>query len=268
MAVGSFNDLGTVMYGKVNADLVSGGGSIALAALGESSFRCEGDAKVVKIPDAMSCKGQEGVATLSCSDGRTARATYLATSCTTGYGAGTDSRGNRFGFTFGMSEDDAHSEIMSRLEARGYSRTPDLDNRIRRLADELRRNQESKISEPLGQVLAAALILYAGYHIAKTHATTGAPSMMLDRQESSIKAISPMEECSSNLDCSHDKFCLKPSGKITGQCVTPVDQYGGRTIGRPESNYGEPGTMRCRYNSDCLPGFQCSRELNACIKRP
>ena len=121
--VGSFDEYNEVFIGEVNHNLASGTAFIEVEAK-NSGIRCSGDSHVVHVPASNYiagaflipyCTGQKGKAYLSCDDGRFIDSTWTADSCTSGYGYGTDERGARFQFAFGMSEDEA----FRRFEAEG-----------------------------------------------------------------------------------------------------------------------------------------------------
>lgn len=120
--VGYFDNYNEVFKGIVNHNLLSGGGVIE--AQGEvTKVKCKGDSVVTGIP-GMGCKGQSGVAKLYCDDGREIHAKWVALSCTTGFGTGHDQNGNKFSFTFGMTEDEATQYI--KREMLIASNKPDL----------------------------------------------------------------------------------------------------------------------------------------------
>ena len=63
-----------------------------------SKVRCTGQAFITYTPGIpFSCTGQRGRAFLTCEDGRRGDGDYYVTSCSSGYGLGRDSEGNRSG---------------------------------------------------------------------------------------------------------------------------------------------------------------------------
>ena len=123
--VGSFDDYNEVFLGTVNANLMNGTSFIDVRAK-NSGAQCKGGSRVLLIPASNYiagaflipyCGGQKGIAELSCDDGRQVLATWTADSCTSGYGTGTDRRGARFQFAFGMSETDALSRFQTQAVA-------------------------------------------------------------------------------------------------------------------------------------------------------
>ena len=107
--VGYFADYNEVAHGTVDANLATGTSHIQVEGV-HSKMRCSGGSSVTYIPPVAYilpiCAGQKGIATLRCSDGRVINANWEATSCTTGFGSGSDQKGNRLFFTFGMSEEE------------------------------------------------------------------------------------------------------------------------------------------------------------------
>jgi hypothetical protein len=114
-AIGYFEDYYEVLIGEVNADLLSGSGNFRVEGK-ISGIKCEGGATVTYIPNPMSCVGQTGVIFAMCSDGRSIRGKYICTSCTTGFGYGFDDMGNKITFKFGLSEQEAETEIKNLLQ--------------------------------------------------------------------------------------------------------------------------------------------------------
>lgn len=108
--VGKFNDHNEVFLGTVNHDLLNG--QAVIEAKGKNTgLVCRGNSQVTSIPfdnyALPTCFGQRGMAFLSCDDGRSIDADWIAESCTSGYGSGQDQNGVRFDFAFGMSEQEA-----------------------------------------------------------------------------------------------------------------------------------------------------------------
>jgi S1-C subfamily serine protease len=120
--VGYFDNYNEVFKGIVDANLLTGGGVIEVQ--GEvTKLKCRGDSVVTSIP-GIGCKGQSGVAKLYCDDGREVHAKWVALSCTSGFGTGSDQNGNKFSFTFGMTEEEANQYI--KREMLIASKKPDL----------------------------------------------------------------------------------------------------------------------------------------------
>jgi S1-C subfamily serine protease len=125
--VGRFDDFNEVFRGTIDANLITGGGRIH--AVGEvTKGSCSGYAKVTYIPPISylipTCKGQQGTASLNCTDGRIINAKWEATSCTTGFGVGTDQKGNTFRFAFGINDAEAAQYVKGQTVAQ--SAKPDL----------------------------------------------------------------------------------------------------------------------------------------------
>ena len=271
MAVGSFKDLNTVMYGQVNADLVNGSSEIAISTIGDRQFSCLGTSRIVHIPDMISCKGQSGIADFKCSDGRTAQATFITESCTSGRGEGRDSFGNPFGFVFGMDAEEAKQELQGQLTKRGIRQTPDFDRQIQALSSKMRQGQEAKIGEALGAALAIGLILYSGYQAGKVGAYADYNVLNVPTPQPKTnnvpQALHPTEQCSSNWDCQSGLYCLKAPGSHQGACVQSVNRFGSPTLERPTNNFLDKGVKQCNYDLDCPIGFRCHDQLKACVKR-
>jgi len=76
------------------------------------------------------------------------------------------------------------------------------------------------------------------------------------------------KNCTSDYSCSAGQQCVKAPYQTSGQCMTPVDEYGIRTFDGPRSNsLGPEMTPQCQTALDCPIGFQCDATLKACIKR-
>ena len=183
MAVGGFETQKSVMLGNVHHDLVNGRAAITMAEIRRGGVECSGKSTVTKIPNIFSCRGQEGVAHLKCTDGRTLNAKWLAESCTSGHGSGLDNLGNSFGFVFGLDEEEAREQLANRLSDQGLHFDAAMDARISALADDLRRknsdatNKEiANLSQALAEVLAIGAVLYLGYEAAKIGALPSAGS--------------------------------------------------------------------------------------------
>ncbi len=100
-AVGKFVNSGEVFRGRITARSHPEKGSIEME--GEANkVKCVGRSKMNVAPP-----GQEGRVGLACEDGRRILATYRVIAWGKGYGTGTDQDGNRFIFTFGMTDGEA-----------------------------------------------------------------------------------------------------------------------------------------------------------------
>ena len=99
--VGKFVNSIEVFRGRITARSHPEKGSIEMK--GEATkVKCVGRSKMNVAPP-----GQEGRVGLACEDGRRILATYRVIAWGKGYGTGTDQDGNRFVFTFGMTDGEA-----------------------------------------------------------------------------------------------------------------------------------------------------------------
>ncbi len=99
--VGKFANASEVFRGKITARSNPDKGSIEIK--GEvNKVKCIGRSKISYAPP-----GKEGRVSLACQDGKRILTTYRVIACGKGYGTGTDQDGNRFIFTFGMSDGEA-----------------------------------------------------------------------------------------------------------------------------------------------------------------
>ncbi len=96
--VGKFANASEVFRGKITARSNPDKGSIEIK--GEvTKVKCVGRSKISYAPP-----GKEGRLALACQDGKRILTTYRVIAWGKGYGTGTDQDGNRFIFTFGMSD--------------------------------------------------------------------------------------------------------------------------------------------------------------------
>lgn len=122
-AVAKFTGYNEVLRGTVHHNLLAGTGQIQVA--GEvSGMQCQGNSWVTYVPPSGSCVGQQGKALLTCTDGRVVDCDWIATGCTTGWGAGRDQQGNTLVFAFGMNEQQA--QIIVNREMRAASARAEL----------------------------------------------------------------------------------------------------------------------------------------------
>ena len=99
--IGKFVNSSEVFRGRITARSHPEKGSIEME--GEANkVKCVGRSKVNVAPP-----GQKGQVGLGCEDGRRILATYRVIAWGKGYGTGTDQDGNRFIFTFGMTDGEA-----------------------------------------------------------------------------------------------------------------------------------------------------------------
>ncbi len=99
--VGKFANASEVFRGKITARSNPDKGSIEIK--GEvNKVKCIGRSKISFAPP-----GKEGRVSLACQDGKRILTTYRVIAWGKGYGTGTDQDGNRFIFTFGMSDGEA-----------------------------------------------------------------------------------------------------------------------------------------------------------------
>jgi hypothetical protein len=119
---GRFDSYDEVLYGRMNSNLLGGGGRILVQSR-NAGLWCTGRARVAEGgPSWFSCADQIGTAEFTCSDGRTAKAIYTMTSCKSGHGAGVDSTGAQLRFVFGMSEADAAAHLDRSVREQARSR--------------------------------------------------------------------------------------------------------------------------------------------------
>lgn len=110
--VGMYDNFNEVYNGTVVHNLSAGRGNIT--AVGEQSGKtCSGYSYVTYKPvfSLGGCSGQRGKAPLQCTDGTTIDIDWEATSCTTGFGVGKDSKGRRFRFAFGSKGEETAERL-------------------------------------------------------------------------------------------------------------------------------------------------------------
>ncbi len=116
--VGKYDDYNETITGEVRFDY-NRGVSYITAQTRESKLRCEGVSRVTYVlpyPGRVSefvCLGDQGIARLQCSNGRTLTGDFKARSCSSGEGTGSDNTGARFSFSYGMSQADAQQYLTS-----------------------------------------------------------------------------------------------------------------------------------------------------------
>ena len=111
-AVGMYPERNEVLVGTVNADLMAGGSNFTLTGR-TTGLACEGSTDVTRVTMSLSCQGQSGNVNATCSDGTILRGHWYATSCTTGFGYGIDSHGNKLTFRFGLSDGQVKAQVAS-----------------------------------------------------------------------------------------------------------------------------------------------------------
>ncbi|MCW9035009.1 MAG: hypothetical protein OQJ97_12380 [Rhodospirillales bacterium] len=99
--IASFEDIEDRYIGVVNSNMLFGVATVN--AISETDGNeCNGNTKLTAMPvNSFGCAGQIGEVVFECGDGRKAAGEFKATSCTSGYGQGIDSNGNKFNFYFG-----------------------------------------------------------------------------------------------------------------------------------------------------------------------
>ncbi len=119
-AVASFNDYNEVLTGEVIHN-PSVGESVIHMTSAVSGARYSGKSWVTYVPPTAGVVGQQGRVILTGTDGRVVAGTWTALSLTSGFGTGSDQRGDTFAFVFGMTESEANA-IIKRELSRAASR--------------------------------------------------------------------------------------------------------------------------------------------------
>lgn len=99
--VGRFDRSDELFRGMVVSRTMTGWGSLDLEGV-QSGTKCVGRSSIRFAPP-----GERGKMVLDCEDGRRVEVNYRVTQWGRGYGSGKDQTGNRFRFTFGMSDREA-----------------------------------------------------------------------------------------------------------------------------------------------------------------
>lgn len=109
-AMGVFPDSNETFTAEVDQNIVSGVAHVT--AFNDDGLRCTGTSRVTYYPsNAFSCTGQRGDMELVCTDGRNVYVRWQAESCTSGFGSGKDSEGNRVVIAFGGDEASLKSRV-------------------------------------------------------------------------------------------------------------------------------------------------------------
>lgn len=110
-AVGTFDDSGEIFVGDLDHNLWTGHANISASSLSSDTI-CYGYSYVTHIPlFSMGCAGQQGKAPLTCSDGRKMVVDWIAKSCSSGFGHGTDQYGHSFTLAFGFDEEETKKAL-------------------------------------------------------------------------------------------------------------------------------------------------------------
>ncbi len=99
--VGKFDNSDEIFRGMVVSRTMTGWGSLDLEGV-QSGTKCVGRSSIRFAPP-----GERGKMVLDCGDGRRVEVNYRVTQWGRGYGSGKDQTGNRFRFTFGISDREA-----------------------------------------------------------------------------------------------------------------------------------------------------------------
>lgn len=103
--VGRFDGSDELFRGMVVSRTMTGWGSLEVEGV-QSGTKCVGRSSIRFAPP-----GERGKMILDCRDGRRVEVNYRVTQWGRGYGSGKDQSGNRFRFTFGMSDREALIQI-------------------------------------------------------------------------------------------------------------------------------------------------------------
>lgn len=76
------------------------------------------------------------------------------------------------------------------------------------------------------------------------------------------------QKCSSDFGCSGSLVCQKKPRSTFGQCVQPVNRFGGDVYVPKRYNSTERGEKQCDFNADCGVGLECHDELKVCVAHP
>lgn len=110
-ALVKFDDYNEVFVGQVKSNVLTGGAVFNTEAV-NTKVTCEGHAdKPDYIPFSLGCAGQKGGGEATCSDGRTAKFRWEATSCKSGFGVGYTQDGIKFHLAFGLTDEIANAEL-------------------------------------------------------------------------------------------------------------------------------------------------------------
>ncbi len=119
-SIGLFENGNEVFYGNAapvydsEARLFVNAGRFYLRG-SETGLECSGRTAIANVPAGKTCTGQKGKVTARCDDGRLLEATWLASSCNSGFGEGWDNNGTAFAYTFGIPESRAIDKIEHEL---------------------------------------------------------------------------------------------------------------------------------------------------------
>ena len=118
--MGVFLGTNEVFMADIDHNAIAGVANVT--ASNGQGVSCRGTSRVTYVPPGQmfSCAGQKGEMLLICSDGREAKIEWHAESCTSGYGSGIDSDGNRIILAFGGDE----ATLASRAGVPNVSRSP------------------------------------------------------------------------------------------------------------------------------------------------
>ncbi len=103
--IGRFDSSDELFRGIVVSRTITGLGSLEVEGL-QSGTKCVGRSSIRFAPP-----GERGKMILDCGDGRRVEVNYRVVQWGRGYGSGKDQSGNRFRFTFGMSDREALIQI-------------------------------------------------------------------------------------------------------------------------------------------------------------